>query len=127
MWQLLAQAATGGRRGSPDMKRRRVRQGGLDDMAESMDLPDGFTSLEDIFMWPDAAWDAFIEADSGALAFLRTLSERQAFLYSFYSGKGTDGTISTYSNRLFAKKGMTEHGRKARKLYLYHVVTGQSS
>ena len=109
------------------MKKRRVRQGGLDDMSQTMDLPDGFASLEDIFMWPDAAWDAFIEADPGALAFLRTLSERQAFLYSFYSGKGTDGTISTYFNRLFAKKGMTEHGRKARKLYLYHVVTGQSS
>ena len=126
-WQFSAQAGTGGRRGSPDMKRRRVRQGGLDDLSQTMDLPDGFASLEDIFMWPDAAWDAFIEADSGALAFLRTLSERQAFLYSFYSGKGTDGTISTYFNRLFAKKGMTEHGRKARKLYLYHVVTGQSS
>ena len=126
-WQFSAQAATGGRRGSPDMKRRRVRQGGLDDLSQTMDLPDGFASLEDIFMWPDAAWDALIEADSGALAFLRTLSERQAFLYSFYSGKGTDGTISTYFNRLFAKKGMTEHGRKARKLYLYHVVTGQSS
>ena len=69
MRQLLAQAATGGRRGSPDMKRRCVPQGGLDDLSQTMDLPDGFASLKDFFLWPGAAWDALIEADSGARRF----------------------------------------------------------
>ena len=84
-----------------------------------MHFADGFTSVEDLFMWPDAAWDAVVGGDSAALASLRTLADRQAFMYSFYSGKGTDATMSTYFNRSFAKKGLVEPGRKVLRANAY--------
>ena len=93
----------------PSGKRRRIRVGGLEELAQNAELPDGFESLGDIARWPDYSYEIFLERDGEykeqAKSNLATLANRTMYSYSFYSGKGSDGTIACYVNRLLQKHG----------------------
>ena len=101
----------------PSGKRRRIRVGGLEELAQNAELPDGFESLDNIARWPDYSFEIFLEGageyKEQAKSNLATLANRTMYSYSFYSGKGSDGTIACYVNRLLQKHGLCAPGKKA--------------
>eukprot|EP00959_Pyramimonas_sp_CCMP1952_P040387 844576-Pyramimonas_sp.AAC.1 len=67
---------------------------------------DGPSTVKELFQWQDWAYSRLECSETGPVRLLQL--QRNAKLgfdaVSFYSGKGTDGTIMTHLNTLFKKK-----------------------
>ena len=77
--------------------------GSLDFSEEMQDRPDGPGNVKDLFDWAPWAFDRLSRSDAAPVR-LQQLSKnvsRGIAMHSFYTGKGTDGTIAMYLTRLF--------------------------
>ena len=78
--------------------RRLTKQ--LSEHDNDLDDNHGFASSKKIFFWPDEALNVLRRSSPIRISNLSNIAERGGFdMYSYYAGKGTDGTVAEYLNR----------------------------
>eukprot|EP00959_Pyramimonas_sp_CCMP1952_P032531 682698-Pyramimonas_sp.AAC.1 len=87
------------------------RVGGLDDLAGSLTQKDGFATLQDMFNWPETAFDLCFASSAPSLLSspVEFVAGRNWKHLSCYAGKGTDATVLQYLNRILKSRGHADH------------------
>jgi hypothetical protein len=97
--------------GSPPPKSRRLSRAPSDqDHAADLSVRRGFADLEELFAWPDRAWQTLQSHDASRPLQLAALADAGGVqLFSYMAGKGTDGTCVKYLCRCMRKYGLVSH------------------
>ena len=87
---------------------KRARIGGFDDLMNDTLIPDGPANLSDLFNWPEWGLDIALGASTNGarVGQMKVLLNCEWQMYSYYAGKGTDGTIFQHLNKCFRKRGL---------------------